>query len=73
LPQVFGLIILIELFGSPFMRSAAIVFALVIGTAVSAIATVDGKRLFNGAGMTSAPAVTFLWVKRFPLGEFKTV
>jgi hypothetical protein len=67
--QVFGLIILIELFGSPFMRSAAIVFALVIGTAVAAIATVDGKRLFNGNAIRNAPVITFLWVKTFPLGE----
>lgn len=51
------------------MRSAAIVFALLIGTAVAAIATVDGKRFFNGNNMASAPAFTFLWVKRFPLGE----
>lgn len=51
------------------MRSAAIVFALVIGTAVSAIATVNGQRLFNGAAMKSAPAITFLWVKRFPIGK----
>lgn len=67
--QVFCLIIIIEIFGSPFMRSASIVFALLIGTAVAAIATVDGKRFFNGKNIASAPAFTFLWVKRFPLGE----
>lgn len=67
--QVFGLIILIELFGSPFMRSAAIVFALVIGTAVAAIVKVDGARFFNSNAIRNAPAITFLWVKTFPLGE----
>lgn len=66
--QVFCLIIIIELFGSPFMRSAALVFALLIGTAVAAVATVDGKRFFNGKNIASAPAITFLWTKRFPLG-----
>lgn len=67
--QVFSLIILIELFGSPFMRSAALVIALLVGTGVAAVATVDGNRFFNGKNVQSAPAITFLWVKRFPLGE----
>lgn len=65
------MIIIIEIFGSPFMRSAAIVFALLIGTAVAAVATVDGKRFFNGKNIASAPAITFLWTKRFPLGRFR--
>jgi len=67
--QVFSLIVLIELFGSPFMRSAALVIALLVGTGVAAVATVDGNRFFNGKNVQSAPAITFLWVKRFPLGE----
>jgi xanthine/uracil permease len=68
--QVFGTIIIVELFGSPFMRSAAIVFSLVLGTAVSAAVVIDGKRMFTGAAMRSAPAITFLWVHRFPIGEW---
>lgn len=67
--QVFSLIILIELFGSPFMRSAALVLALLIGSAVAAGVRVDGKSFFNGKAIRSAPGITFLWVKRFPLGE----
>lgn len=67
------MIILIELFGSPFMRSAAIVFALVIGTAVAAIATHQGKRFFTGSAINAAPAITFLWVKTFPLGFYPAV
>lgn len=45
--------------------------ALLIGLAVSAIVRVDGKSFITGDIIAQAPAVTFLWVKRFPLGESK--
>lgn len=50
------------------MRSAGLVLALLIGTAVAAAVTVDGKRLFTAGKVKSAPAITFLWTTRFPLG-----
>jgi xanthine/uracil permease len=37
----FSIIIIIEIFGSPFMRNASLVLALFIGTAVSAAVTVS--------------------------------
>lgn len=67
---VFSLIILIELFGSPFMRNASLVLALLLGLLISAFVKVDGKRFVNANLINSAPAVTFLWVKRFPLSIF---
>lgn len=40
---MFALIIIIEIFGSPFMRNASLVLALFIGTAVSAAIKVSSR------------------------------
>lgn len=66
--QVFSLIILIEIFGSPFMRNASLVLALFIGTAVAAAVKVNGKSFITGTILQQSPVITFLWVKTFPLG-----
>eukprot|EP00775_Hariotina_reticulata_P010598 gene10598-10755_t len=57
---VFGTIILIELFGSPFMRNASLVLALLV----------DGKSFLTSEFINSAPVITFLWVKTFPIGFY---
>eukprot|EP00878_Enallax_costatus_P046839 GHUV01057139.1.p1 GENE.GHUV01057139.1~~GHUV01057139.1.p1 ORF type:complete len:408 (+),score=89.00 GHUV01057139.1:139-1224(+) len=67
---VFSTIILLELFGSPFMRNASLVLSLVVGLIFSAVFTVDGKGFLTGEKIAAAPAFTFLWVKRFPLGFY---
>jgi xanthine/uracil permease len=41
----FSLIIIFEIFGSPFMRNASLVLALFIGTAVSAAVVVSASLL----------------------------
>ncbi|OSX72760.1 hypothetical protein BU14_0407s0024 [Porphyra umbilicalis] len=63
--SVFGAILLIEVFGSPFMRSAQIILALLIGFAVAAATGYVGT-----ASITSAPVVTFLWTRTFNLGFY---
>jgi len=65
--MVFFLIILFELFGSPFMRNASLVLALLIGYIVAVIAKVDGKSFVTMDIINASPAITFLWVKTFPL------
>lgn len=67
--QVFSTIVLIELFGSPFMRNAAVVIALLFGYLIAAVSRYDGKSYVSTDGIKAAPVVTFLWVKTFPLGE----
>lgn len=63
--SVFGAILFIEVFGSPFLRSAQILVALLFGFAIAAATG------FVGTGpITSAPVFTFLWVERFPLGFY---
>jgi len=66
--SVFGAILLIEVFGSPFMRSAQIILALLIGFAVAAATGYVGT-----ASITSAPVVTFLWTRTFNLGFYAYV
>jgi hypothetical protein len=40
-----------------------------IVAAVNAVLQVDGKRFITGQILANSPAITFLWVTRFPLGE----
>jgi xanthine/uracil permease len=68
-PQFLGLgflsfvtIILVEIFGSPFMRNASIIIGLIVGMIVA-----GATGYVDSSNITSAPAITFLWVKRFKL------
>lgn len=65
------LIILFELFGSPFMRSCGIAFALLIGYIVASFTTDrDGNSYTNNQAISEAPSVLFLWTKTFPIGFY---
>ena len=59
---VFFSIILIEKFGSPFMKNSSVICGLLVGSIVAAACN-----YFDGSGISIAPAATFLWVHRFPL------
>ena len=58
-------IILIEIFGSPFMRNASIILGLVIGMIVAGAAG-----YVDSSNIKTAPAITFLWVRRFKLSVY---
>jgi uric acid-xanthine permease len=55
-------IILLERFGSPLMKSCAVVLGLVVGIIISA-----ATGYFDDTPINEAPAVTFIWVKTFHL------
>ena len=55
-------IVLIERFGSPLMKSCAVVLGLVVGIIISV-----GAGYFDNSPIDSAPAATFIWVKTFKL------
>ena len=55
-------IVLVEIFGSPFLRNASIIMGLLVGMIVAGAAG-----YVDPSSITSAPAVTFLWVKTFKL------
>lgn len=62
---VFVTIILCERFGSPIMKSTAVVVGLLVGCIVAAACG-----YFDRSGIDSAPAVSFIWVHTFPLSLY---
>ena len=59
---VFSSIIMCEKWGSPVMKSCAVIVGLIVGCIVAAACG-----YFDRSSIDSAPAVTFLWVHTFPL------
>lgn len=59
---VYVTIILCERFGSPIMKSTAVVIGLLVGCIVAAACN-----YFDDSGITSAPVASFIWVHTFPL------
>lgn len=59
---VFVTIILCERFGSPIMKSCAVVIGLLVGCIVAAACG-----YFDRSSIDAAPVVSFIWVKTFPL------
>jgi len=59
---VFLTIILCERFGSPIMKSTAVVVGLLVGCIIAAACG-----YFDRSGIDAAPAVSFIWVHTFPL------
>ena len=62
---VFLTIILCERFGSPIMKSTAVVIGLLVGCIVAAACG-----YFDRSGIDSAPAASFIWVHTFPLSVY---
>lgn len=62
---VFLSIILCERFGSPIMKSCAVIVGLLVGCIVAA-----ATGYFSDTGIRSAPAASFLWVETFPLSLY---
>ncbi|KAG1743611.1 xanthine/uracil permease [Suillus paluster] len=58
-------IILTELFGSPFLKNASIIVGLAVGCIVAGAAG-----YIDGSTITTAPAITFLWVHRFKINVY---
>lgn len=58
----FASIVLTELFGSPFLKNISIIVGLAVGCIVAGAAG-----YIDGSSITSAPAITFLWVHTFKI------
>lgn len=60
--SVFVTIIFCERFGSPIMKSCAVVLGLLVGCIIAA-----ATGYFDRSGIDAAPAASFIWVHTFPL------
>ena len=69
---VFSLIIVFEIFGSPFVRNGAVFLALLFGYVFAVVvpSLQTGKSFVNQDIITAAPVGTFLWTTTFPLSEW---
>lgn len=65
---VFVTIIISERFGSPIMKSCAVVLGLLVGCIIAA-----ATGYFDRSGIDAAPAASFIWVKTFPLTVYGPV
>jgi NCS2 family nucleobase:cation symporter-2 len=63
--SVFITIILMERFGSPIMKSCAVVLGLLVGCIIAGV-----TGYFDKSTIDAAPAVSFIWVKTFPLSVY---
>ncbi|KIW66314.1 hypothetical protein PV04_05651 [Phialophora macrospora] len=63
--SVFVTIILCERFGSPIMKSCAVVVGLLVGCIIAA-----ATNYFDDSGITSAKPASFIWVETFPLSLY---
>ncbi|KIY68433.1 xanthine/uracil permease [Cylindrobasidium torrendii FP15055 ss-10] len=61
----FMTILLVELFGSPFLKNVSIILGLVVGCIVA-----GGAGYIDGSSIKSAPAITFLWVHTFKISVY---
>ena len=60
--SVFITIVIVEILGSPLMRSASVIIGLAVGCAIS-----GATGYWSSAQIQAAPTATFLWVHTFKL------
>jgi xanthine/uracil permease len=63
-------LVVIEIFGSVFMKNCNVIIALCIAYIVAAITDYNGLRYINSEAITAAEPITFVWVQTFPLGFY---
>jgi uracil-xanthine permease len=73
--SVIIMLVVIEIFGSPFMKNANVILALLFGYFVAGVSTYeadDGTKLdyVTEAKIDAAPWFTFLWVESYSLGFY---
>ncbi|KAL3921304.1 MAG: hypothetical protein SGILL_002813, partial [Bacillariaceae sp.] len=66
--SVFLIFLIVEIFGSPFFRNTMVIWGLLGGYAISAIATYEGQSFVTSDRMKNSEVFTFLWVETFPIG-----
>ena len=67
---VLSFLVLIELFGSVFMKNCNVVIALLFGYLVAGLSEYNGAPYLNNDNIKNADAFTFLWMETFPIGFY---
>mmetsp|Transcript_24367 Transcript_24367/g.36111 ORF Transcript_24367/g.36111 Transcript_24367/m.36111 type:complete len:422 (-) Transcript_24367:46-1311(-) len=68
---VMCVLIFLELFGSPFLRSTSIAIAIMVGYILAACTSDrNGNPYVDTAPLEEAPVILFLWTKTFPIGFY---
>ncbi|CAM9697695.1 unnamed protein product [Ectocarpus fasciculatus] len=68
--SVFAMLVFLEVFGSPFMRSINVVVALLFGYFVAAVSENNGNDYVVSDKIDAADSITFLWVFTYPLSVY---
>ena len=68
--SVVFMLILVELFGSPFMKNANVIIALLFGYFVAGVSRAEGNKFVPDTKIESAEPITFAWVENFPIGFY---
>jgi uric acid-xanthine permease len=63
-------LVMIELFGSIFMKNCNVVIALLFGYIIASFNNVDGQQYVESSKIVDARWFTFLWVETFPIGFY---
>ncbi|KAG7342927.1 uracil-xanthine permease [Nitzschia inconspicua] len=66
--SVFFIFLVVEIFGSPFARNTMVIWGLLGGYAIAAIASYEGDRFVTTDRIQNSATFTFLWVETFPIG-----
>ena len=68
--SVMLMLIIIELFGSPFMKNANVIIALLFGYFVAGVSRAEGMKFVPDTKIENAEPITFAWVENFPIGFY---
>jgi uracil-xanthine permease len=64
---VFLIFLLVEIFGSPFMRNTMVIWGLLGGYSIAALSSYEGDSFVVSTRMKNSDVFTFLWVETFPI------
>ena len=65
---VFLIFLVVEIFGSPFMRNTMVIWGLLGGFFIASLSEHDGEAFVTNDRMRDSDIFTFLWVETFPIG-----
>ena len=68
--SVLSFLVVIELFGSVFMKNCNVVLALLFGYMIAGLSEYNGAPYINSQNIKDAVTFSFVWTESFPLGFY---